>query len=135
MPDSVNPPSTEETTKGSMKEQTVTLEIPFPDTFVYSNCSAFSASLMDFRISFAEMGPNGVQVRVGVTMAPEHAAVLVMNLQKQIEAYERTFGPLRHPEWIATQIKAKAKLAEARPAEARLAEAKLAEQAEKTRTP
>ena len=49
------------TNEGSTSEPGMTLvnmHVPFPDTFVYSNCSAFSVSQMDIRISFAEALPN-----------------------------------------------------------------------------
>jgi hypothetical protein len=77
------------------------LTIPFPDSFVYSNCSGISTSLMEIHISFAEAFPSKVDVqpRVGVVMPPEHAAQLALNLLSQLIAYERNFGDIRHPDW------------------------------------
>ena len=78
----------------------VNLQVPFPDTFVYSNCSAFSVSQMDIRISFAEAMPDRTaQARVGVVLPPEHAALLAMTLIGQIHVYERAFGPIRNAQW------------------------------------
>lgn len=57
-------------------------------------------SLMDIHISFAEVTPSGsVQPKVGVVLPVEHAAQVALNLIDQINLYERTFGPLRHPQW------------------------------------
>jgi hypothetical protein len=88
-----------------------TLTVPFPDSFIYSNGSAMGTSLMDVHISFAEVMPNGiVQPKVGVVLPVEHAAQLVLGLLEQITLFERTFGPIRHPEWRKFQDKAKANL-------------------------
>ena len=78
----------------------VTLRVPFPDSFVYSNIAAFSLSLMDIRIGFCEAMPDRtVQPRVGIVMPPEQAAILAMLLLTQINTYERNFGPIRDPRW------------------------------------
>jgi hypothetical protein len=79
-----------------------TVHIPFPETFVYSNCAAFALSLMEFRLGFAEAMPDGKAVsRVGVAMPPEAAAVLALVLFKQLKTYEQKFGEIRHPLWRA----------------------------------
>jgi len=96
-------------------ETTVTqamLTIPFPDSFIYSNVSALSASFMDIRVGFGEAMPDGtVQSRVGVVMPAEHAAQLVLNLLQNLAFFEHNFGEIRNPEWRAFQAKAKANLA------------------------
>ena len=91
----------------------VSLNIPFPETFVYSNCSAFSISQMDIRISFAEALPDRTaKARAGVVMPPEHAALLAMALIGQVHLYERTFGPIRLPQWQAQTAQAIQRLEE-----------------------
>ena len=85
----------------------VTLQVPFPETFIYSNIAAFSMSLMDMRIGFGEAMPDRtVRPRVGVVMAPEQAAVIALLLIGQVAQYEKVFGPLRDPRWrqFADQI-------------------------------
>jgi hypothetical protein len=86
---------------GQMRKKIVT--IPFPESFVYSNCSALGTSLMDIHISFAEALPEDLRVvpKVGIVMPPEHAAQLAMTLLAQIMVYEQNFGYIRHPEWVA----------------------------------
>jgi Protein of unknown function (DUF3467) len=80
--------------------QDATLHIPFPDSFIYSNCAAFSISQMDIRISFAEAMPDRTaKARVGIVMPPEHAALLGMALIQQVHIYERNFGPIRNAQW------------------------------------
>jgi hypothetical protein len=84
--------------QGGMEE--VTLRVPFPDTFVYSNIAAFSVSMMDIRIGFGEAMPDRtVQPKVGIVMPPEQAAMLAMLLLTQINTYERSFGLIREPRW------------------------------------
>ena len=90
----------------------ITLKIPYPDTFIYSNIAAFSMSLMDIRIAFGEALPEGgVAARVGVVMTPEHAAILTLMLLRQVNSYEVHFGKIRHPEWrhFADRAEAQAK--------------------------
>jgi hypothetical protein len=77
-----------------------TIVIPFPDTFLYSNCSALATSFMDFHIGFAEATPDqGVKSRVGIVMPPEHAVRLAMSLMQHITSFEDAFGEIRNPEW------------------------------------
>jgi hypothetical protein len=84
--------------EGQVKEALIT--IPFSDTFVYSNVSSFSASVMDIRISFGEALPDGkAYARVGIVMPAEHAAQLYINLFQQLAFFEQNFGPIRHPQW------------------------------------
>lgn len=79
-----------------------TIAVPFPDSFVYSNISAFSTSFMDVRISFAEAMPDkSAKARVGIVMPPEHAAHVVLSLLRQLEFFEERFGPIRLPVWRA----------------------------------
>ena len=76
------------------------IHIPFPDTFVYSNCAAFALSAWDFRISFAEALPNGIAVaKVGVAMPPETAAMVALTLLHQLAAFEKNFGEVRLQAW------------------------------------
>ena len=78
------------------------ITIPFAPTFVYSNCTAFCVTHMDFRISFGELMPDRTaQARVGIVMPPEHAAVLMMSLFQQVNQFEQQFGEIRHPAWKA----------------------------------
>ena len=78
----------------------VMLEIPFPETFVYANCTAFAMSHMDFHLSFAEAGPNNkITAKVGIVMPAEHAATLALTLVQQLVDYEKAFGPIRQPAW------------------------------------
>jgi hypothetical protein len=78
----------------------VTLRVPFPDSFVYSNIASFSISLMDIRIGFGEAMPDRtVQPRVGIVMPPEQAALVAMHLFSQLHVYERAFGPIRLAQW------------------------------------
>jgi hypothetical protein len=103
--------------EGSKAEPELTLvnvQIPFPDTFVYSNCSAFSVSQMDIRISFAEAMPDRTaKARVGIVMPPEHAALLGMALIAQVNLYEHNFGPIRLPQWQSQKQEAIQQLLEA----------------------
>jgi hypothetical protein len=93
--------------QGDVDMQEVTLQIPYPDAFIYSNCAAFSISQMDIRIGFAEALPDRkAYARVGIVMAPEHAAILALNLLGQVHAYEQTFGMIRVPEWQARKARA-----------------------------
>ncbi|HME08802.1 MAG TPA: DUF3467 domain-containing protein [Bryobacteraceae bacterium] len=90
--------------EGSVKELTIT--IPFPDSFTYSNVSAISSSFMDFRISFAEtMVEDQPRARVGIVMPPEHAAQLVLTLITQLDYFEKNFGEVRHPAWRTAKAK------------------------------
>jgi len=87
----------------------VELTVPFPDSFVYSNVSALSASFMDIRIGFGEAMPDGtVQPRIGVVLPPEHAAQLVLNLFQNLTFFERTFGPIRNKQCQDSREKARA---------------------------
>jgi hypothetical protein len=88
----------------------ITLNIPFPETFVYSNCTALALSHMDFHLGFAEVLPSQTVVaKVGIVMPPEHVAVLVLSLIEQLRSYEQNFGEIRHPKWRAMKANAKAK--------------------------
>jgi hypothetical protein len=79
-----------------------TIAVPFPETFIYSNISAFSTSFMDVRIGFAEAMPDkSAKTRVGVVMPPEHAAHVALSLLRQLEFFEARFGPIRLPAWRA----------------------------------
>jgi len=81
--------------------------VPFPDSFIYSNCSALATSQMDVRISFAEVSADGnVTAKVGMVMPPEHAVQLVMNLMQQMVLFEKRIGPIRNREWQAFRIRA-----------------------------
>lgn len=83
---------------GKIREVTVT--VPFPDSYVYSNCSAYSVSFMDIRISFGETSTEDkVTSKVGIVMPPEHAAHVCMALLQQLAVFERSFGPIRNPLW------------------------------------
>src|SRR5579875_2184084 len=80
----------------------VQMTIPFPDTFVYSNASAYSVMAMDIKIGFAEALPNRtVQPRVGVTIPIEHAVHMVISLIGQLVAFEQNFGQIRDARWPA----------------------------------
>lgn len=80
----------------------VQMTIPFPDTFVYSNASAYSVMAMDIKIGFAEAMPNRtVQPRVGVTIPIEHAVHMVISLIGQLDAFEQHFGHIRDVRWHA----------------------------------
>jgi hypothetical protein len=93
-------PSATGTVIHESKFSEVTIEIPFPESYVYSNCTAFSISPMDSRISFAEALPDGTShARAGVGMSADHAAYLAMQLLRQLETFEKQFGPIRTPAW------------------------------------
>ena len=116
MAEEINVPSTGQAPAPTAEADTtmVNLQIPFPETFVYSNCSAFSVSQMDIRISFAEAMPDRTaQARVGVVLPPEHAALLAMTLIGQIHVYERAFGPIRLAQWQTQKDEAIQRLLEA----------------------
>ncbi|MGA3018090.1 MAG: DUF3467 domain-containing protein [Bryobacteraceae bacterium] len=94
---------------GKLVQQQLT--IPFPETFIYSNVSAYSASMMDMHISFAEALPDRTVVpRVGIVMTPEHAAHVALSLLQQLKFYESQFGAIRNPEWLAYKMRALADL-------------------------
>ena len=79
-----------------------TVLIPLPETFVYSNCAAFSLGQNEIRLGFAEVMPDGrAYPRTGVVMPPETAAVVALVLMKQVAVFEHTFGQIRHPMWRA----------------------------------
>jgi hypothetical protein len=83
--------------------------VPFADDFVYANCSAFSTTFMDVRVSFGEVLPTGVvKAKVGIVMPAEHAAHVTMALFQQLAVFETNFGPIRNPEWTAFKLKASA---------------------------
>ena len=83
------------------------ISVPFPESFVYSNVSAQSLSMLDLRISFAEATQEGkAHPRVGIVMPVEHAAALVLGLFKNLMIFEHTFGPIRNPEWRSFQEQA-----------------------------
>jgi|ERR1019366_3730623 hypothetical protein len=87
---------------GELMERAV--KIPFPPSFAYSNCAAFSLSSMDFRISFAEVMQDGTaEAKVGIVMPPEQAAMLAMMLLQQLKTFEERFGAIRLPAWRAMQ--------------------------------
>lgn len=78
--------------------------IPFPETFAYANAAAFSITLTEIRLGFAEIMQDGTAVpRVGVTLPPETAASLALVLVQQVKAYEDNFGAIRHPAWKAAK--------------------------------
>src|SRR5277367_3124081 len=80
--------------------QEAQIRVPFPDTYIYSNVSALSLSMMDIRIGFSEALQDGTaHARVGIVMPPEHAAALALNMLRQLVLFERSFGEIRHPEW------------------------------------
>jgi hypothetical protein len=82
--------------------QQSTIHIPFPESFVYVHCAAFSISQMEIRLGFAEAMQDGRAVsKVGVVMPPEAAAVIAMVLFQQVKTYEENFGEIRHPLWKA----------------------------------
>ena len=84
--------------------KSVEIQIPFPDSFTYANCVAFSLSLTEVRLSFAEALQNNTAVaKVGIVMPPETAAVLALVLLQQVKTYEAKFGEIRHPMWKATK--------------------------------
>src|SRR5580704_7833938 len=75
----------------------VQLHIPFPETFVYSNVSAYSTSMMDIHVSFAEALPNkSVVAKVGIAMTAEHAAHVALSLIQQLLFFEERFGEVRN---------------------------------------
>jgi len=76
------------------------LSVLFPESFVYSNCSALASSFMDFHLSFAEAMPDQTVVaKVGIVMPAEHAVRLAISLIQQLSYVERAFGDIRNPEW------------------------------------
>jgi Protein of unknown function (DUF3467) len=97
-----------------IKMDEVTLRIPYAETYIYSNVAAFSLSQMDIRISFAEAMPDRTaKARVGIVMAPEHAALLGIALIQQVHAFESAFGPIRLPQWQSQKQEAIRRLLEA----------------------
>lgn len=85
--------------------------VPFPELFIYSNASATSISMFDFRVGFAEIMTDGkAQPRVGIVMPPEHAALLTMNLMQQLVAFEDNFGPIRFPAWAQMRQRAESQI-------------------------
>lgn len=96
----------EEVPEGVDGVVSVSIQVPFPETYIYTNCSSYSLSPFDFKISFAELLPSGkAEARVGITLPPEHAVMVVMNLIAQIRTFESHFGELRNPEWKAMRAK------------------------------
>ena len=78
------------------------VSIPFPESFVYANCAAFSIGQMEIRISFAEAMQTGNAVaKAGIVLPPEAAAVIAMVLFDQVRKFEQNFGEIRHPMWKA----------------------------------
>ena|ERR1039458_3140033 len=78
------------------------VHIPFPESFVYANCCAFSVGQMEIRMGFAEAMPDGHAIsRVGVVLPPETAAIIALVLFEQVTIYEKNFGEIRHPMWKA----------------------------------
>lgn len=80
------------------------VQITFPDTFTYANAVAFSITLTEIRLGFAEIMQDGKAIpRVGITLPPETAASLALVLVQQVKAYEDSFGAIRHPAWKAAK--------------------------------
>jgi hypothetical protein len=76
------------------------ITVPFPESYVYANASAFAMTMMDLKIGFAEAMPDKkIQSRLGVTVPIEHAAHLAIQLFAQLVSYERNWGAIRHPQW------------------------------------
>lgn len=99
-PRNVEVPLTEDHIDIEVKQEMV--HIPFPESFVYSNCCAFGIGQVDIRLGFAEIMPDGKAVpRVGIVMPPEAAAVIALVMLQQVKAYEQSFGEIRHPIWKA----------------------------------
>jgi hypothetical protein len=72
------------------------IKIPFPQTFIYANCFAFSMSHMDIRIGFAEAMPDAhAEPKVGIVLPPEVASQLAVTLLQQLAVFEAQFGQLR----------------------------------------
>lgn len=90
-------------------EQVVVDELQMPDNFIYSNIAAVGFSQLDFRITFAEVLPNGkFFTRVGIVMPPEHAAALALVLIGHARAYEERCGPIRLKQWQDQKTRATA---------------------------
>ena len=82
----------------------LTIQIPFPEAFVYSNCASFALSHMDIRIGFAEAMPDGHAVpKVGIVMPPEQAAAMALMLLSNLHVFEERFGEIRNPQWQAAK--------------------------------
>lgn len=100
----------------------VTYTVPFVENFIYANCSAMASSPLDVHLSFAEAMPDRKIVgKVGVVMPVEQAAILAMGLLRQLAHFEKSFGPIRVPEWQAFKAKAESEAADVqgRPADGR----------------
>jgi hypothetical protein len=71
--------------------------------FVYANSATVSETFWDITLIFGEVIPSPgqntavVEDRVGVTMSWEHAKALCEVFKRQVDDYERKFGPLRNP--------------------------------------
>lgn len=73
---------------------------------IYTNNAAFGATVFDLSITFGEIsdvdesGPEPVAIVnqfARVVMSPIHAKILSYVFQKQVEAYEKRFGPINIP--------------------------------------
>jgi len=79
-----------------------TIHIPFPDSFAYANCCAFSIGQTEIRLGFAEAMQDGKAIpKCGVVLPPETAAVIALVLFQQVKTYEENFGEIRHKMWKA----------------------------------
>jgi Protein of unknown function (DUF3467) len=79
----------------------LTIEIGPPQSpYVYANLVAVAISPLDVRLNFADVTPGGKsETKVGVVLAPEHAAGLVEALTEQLRLFEKQFGPIRNRGW------------------------------------
>lgn len=69
---------------------------------IYANNAAISPNIFDLRIYFGELlqaSPTDIKIatKVEVIMSWVEAKILSSFLQKQIEAFEKTNGPIKYP--------------------------------------
>ena len=64
---------------------------------IYSNLAILTHSSSEFVADFVQMMPGmpKAQVRSRIIMAPEHAKLLLMALQDNVQKYEKQFGTIR----------------------------------------
>lgn len=73
---------------------------------IYSNSVNFAFSIYDVTLSFglSNVEPNDYHNLVNIKMSPQHAKVMSLLLQKNIEKYEHDIGEIVLPEDLLSNL-------------------------------
>lgn len=94
--------------KSSGKKREVKLQFGKDSNAVYSNLAVISSTKNEMIFDFAQMLPPDprTKVQARVVMSPQHAKLLLLSLQRNIERYEAQHGTIQVevPPTLADQL-------------------------------